>query len=969
MRESREMPTRTMLSCALAIGLSLASTVGHAITIEWDAGTGDWFEPTNWNPAQVPVGFGGGTAGDDALINNGGSALADIDTAPSGSVADTRTLGVGANGSSGAIDGTLNSDRIDVRAAFGVAVGRASGDVTGATGTIAIDNAELNVTGTSLDVGVVAAPNADASATGAVQVNGGGITGAFGSIGAVAANPTDGVIGPTMTASGTVVADNDVIGGYTIGSNVAGNAASTATGRLTVNSGNLDPRGRDTVVGRSSGGDGSADGQLVISNGAFVLGDPLNAGSFPPSLFVGSASGGVADGEVQVAAMDMAGKALGDLVVGSAGYLGTHTEVTNGGGTATGRFVSGSGDVAVTGDVSIGEVVANNGGSATGSADFGTGATVRKVGDGSGSFSLGVAQDIGLVNNIGQGEASGTASAFGLEGFDNYRIGVTLGTVQDAPRSATGMLSVGAGGIQGNSDGDSSLYIGAALGIPNNNQLLGGGGSADGKAVVNGGDIAGMGRVGVGVSEGLVTGGGHGAGNGELVLHNGSLTTRALEIGAATMNQAATLVADSVAHATGHFEMDNGVLSITDSATGVPGQMYLGYAFSFGTSGGVEDRPAQGVGSAQLTDVDVNGGALSVGVARQAFAEGDTHADGTLDVLRGGLDIASLAVGIASGGTNASARGRVRLTDTHLTTSGIVEVGGGTDASGELTAVNTDIAVGDDLRVGAFRGLIADDPPMLGRLQMRSGTLSVGSNALIGAQFTGGHGELLLDQVTATVGGLLRVGASSNLGTLFGTGAVELRQSSLDVTGTVLLESGTVRLVDSSATFANDLIMSSITSFGAEVTADATLALQRSQVTVAGLFTIGEGDTLRIAIEAATRGDGYGALDVGSAVLGGGLVLDFAGFTGVDPDYVFDLIVADSLGTITGDFTSLLVDGLSPLYQITAGVVQDDLGNGLVDIYRVQIARAVPAPATWLLLAPGLGWWMAFRRRARRSRA
>lgn len=301
-----------------------------------------------------------------------------------------------------------------------------------------------------------------------------------------------------------------------------------------------------------------------------------------------------------------------------------------------------------------------------------------------------------------------------------------------------------------------------------------------------------------------------------------------------------------------------------------------------------------------------------MGVARQAFAEGDTHADGTLDVLRGGLDIASLAVGIASGGTNASARGRVRLTDTHLTTSGIVEVGGGTDASGELTAVNTDIAVGDDLRVGAFRGLIADDPPMLGRLQMRSGTLSVGGNALIGAQFTGRHGELLLDQVTATVGGLLRVGASSNLGTLFGTGEVELRQSSLDVTGTVLLESGSVRLVDSSATFANDLIMSSITSFGAEVTADATLALQRSQVTVAGLFTIGEGDTLRIAIEAATRGDGYGALDVGSAVLGGGLVLDFAGFTGVDPDYVFDLIVADSLGTITGDFTSLLVDGLSP---------------------------------------------------------
>jgi hypothetical protein len=106
-------------------------------------------------------------------------------------------------------------------------------------------------------------------------------------------------------------------------------------------------------------------------------------------------------------------------------------------------------------------------------------------------------------------------------------------------------------------------------------------------------------------------------------------------------------------------------------------------------------------------------------------------------------------------------------------------------------------------------------------------------------------------------------------------------------------------------------------------------------------------------------------MDVGSAGLNGGsLVLDFRAFTGVDPDYVFDLIVADAVGAISGDFNNLIVLGLDPYFQLTAGIEQDDAGNGLVDIYRVRLAMVVDAPPALLLLLPG-GLLLALRGRAK----
>ena len=180
-----------------------------------------------------------------------------------------------------------------------------------------------------------------------------------------------------------------------------------------------------------------------------------------------------------------------------------------------------------------------------------------------------------------------------------------------------------------------------------------------------------------------------------------------------------------------------------------------------------------------------------------------------------------------------------------------------------------------------------------------------------------------------------------------------------------IFDSGEVQLVDSRLSVTGDLEMSRLTSFDAEATAAASLHLRRSLVEVTGAFTSGEGDLLEIAIDGAVRGSEYGALDVGSARLGGDLQVDFAGFTGVDMAYVFDLIVADAVGAVTGDFTGLSVLGLSPLYAVSTGLEQGDFGAGLVDVYRLRIEQVVSSPSALALMLLSLAWFPAAQWRNR----
>src|SRR5262245_45513382 len=51
-------------------GSAAAPPIATATTITWGGGTGDWFDPSNWSPAQVPQ------SGDTAFIGSGTAQMA-----------------------------------------------------------------------------------------------------------------------------------------------------------------------------------------------------------------------------------------------------------------------------------------------------------------------------------------------------------------------------------------------------------------------------------------------------------------------------------------------------------------------------------------------------------------------------------------------------------------------------------------------------------------------------------------------------------------------------------------------------------------------------------------------------------------------------------------------------------------------------------------------------------------------------
>ena len=90
----------------------------YADVIEWDAALGDWFEASNWDPAQVPEKAGGGGNADTASINNGGTAQADSTTVTGPVIARDIAVGAQTAGApkSGAISGALESQGVAVEA-------------------------------------------------------------------------------------------------------------------------------------------------------------------------------------------------------------------------------------------------------------------------------------------------------------------------------------------------------------------------------------------------------------------------------------------------------------------------------------------------------------------------------------------------------------------------------------------------------------------------------------------------------------------------------------------------------------------------------------------------------------------------------------------------------------------------------------------------------------------------------------
>lgn len=477
------MRTALIAGCAAgALTIGLHDIQGAlAASITWNTSDGDWFIAGNWDPAQVPQ-KSPPVPGDDAYINNGGTAHADSASPdyPAGATAASTNLFIGAFGTGpAAAAGTLDSQGVNVETTLGMQIGVATADAPEAAGELDVSNADVTVGGAMVIGRVLGVTGAPAMADGSVTVDGNvhaGLALVVGSLGG------DG------SATGSLVVDNGNLTG--LGSvGVADNASTgTATGDVDVLIGDLLLRGGSVTVGTTFG-PATANGTVNVA-GAISLADPMNA-VFDPSILIGGALGGTSSGSMTAQSFDSATNSITDLRIGLA----------SNGGDATGALVLQSGDLDTVGSVSVGFMVANAGGQATGTALLGT--TNISGADG-GRLDVGVADAGGLFNNTGEGHAHGEMVAGSVGGFDSYRVGVILGT-QHNDISATGSLTLGDGGLTGVASG-SSVLVGASYGLPNNNQIIGDGGIATGSLVATGGAFTQISTFIVGLSQEVGTG-------------------------------------------------------------------------------------------------------------------------------------------------------------------------------------------------------------------------------------------------------------------------------------------------------------------------------------------------------------------------------------------------------------------------------------------------------------------------------
>jgi autotransporter-associated beta strand protein/T5SS/PEP-CTERM-associated repeat protein len=282
----RPLSTRPLAS--LCVVLLLSPTSAFAVDFFWtNPGTGNWFEPTNWNTGTVPSGDGGNFA----FINNGGTATIDADLIDQ--VQDP-IIGSGA-GNSGTINQTAGTHTITNGWTFvgrdgGTGTYRMSGSArhnteelrigtgAGATGTMTLTDSAAVTTTSNLHVGRNANANGTLSLSGNAVVNSGrtfigveGATGTYTVEGAASVNSeriyvggtrdVDGGGTGTMTiaTTGTVTATGDLAVGTRGG-----------TGLLTVNAGTVNANSW-MIVGESHNGTGGSNGTVVQNGGALTV--------------------------------------------------------------------------------------------------------------------------------------------------------------------------------------------------------------------------------------------------------------------------------------------------------------------------------------------------------------------------------------------------------------------------------------------------------------------------------------------------------------------------------------------------------------------------------------------------------------------------------------------------------------------------------------------------------------------------
>lgn len=887
------------------LALLALSTDAFAVTINWnDPAADDWFDATNWDdPALndiVP------TNADEVFVNNGGEAQA------AGADAETRSLFVGAlvtgTATTDALAGTVTADGVDVTSVFGTIIGLATTDAPSANGTLTTLNGGSSLNpGTGFFTGVVSAStNAAASATGNATIDG-ELLAAFGTIGGVLNSGAN-------TANGTVIVDGDATGDFTIGTVVL-SPGGDATGSLTVVNGDYFNRGSNITVGNTLDG-GTADGTVVVQNGAFktldsVFNGTLNVGT---SSGFGAVSGGDATGSFTAASTDTSLNEIRSVLIGQSAT----------GGSVIGDANFGTGTLNVLEDVRVGFTGLRLG---NGSSDGSLVTEGTVAGSGPGNFDVGKAFGFGILD-AGNGTANGTATVTGIQEFRFFDIGVIRGVVQNDV-DATGELHVGTGGIQGaptliNGNGNevtsnSSLVIGGTIGTPNNNQVQGTGGTSSGTATVTGGNISGLsGTLSVGRAEFF------GTAEGMLTVTDGDINADSIQVGFTRFFQPENIADPLIAtkpDATGTLIQENGALTLPDgSAFGLNSSFQIGVSLSDG----------QAKGTVDLSNVDVIGDTLQIGLA--LFAETENQAEGSLTMGGGSLQVRSVAIATAS--TNAAAAtGKLQTSDTTITIAEGMSIGSG-PGDGEVIIEGSSLTVGETLTLHPFQTF----NPGSALLQMTNSFLDVG-NILVGTiDLDSGPpsnaSSIVLVDTDAVVGTSFFLGLQSNAGILFG---------------------------------------------------ESLLSLTRSLVDVGTVMHFQKGSDVQFVINGLTRGSEYGAINAESAILGnpfesgldpistGGsqLFVDFdPTFFGPLfnlPEVIFDLIITELTDGIELDFSSVTFSDVPNGYEATSGIVTDLVDGNTVEIYRVTLSQVVAEPATLGMLGIGLAGAALLRRRRRHA--
>ncbi|MEM7222583.1 MAG: PEP-CTERM sorting domain-containing protein [Pseudomonadota bacterium] len=737
-----------------------------------------------------------------------------------------------------------------------------------------------------------------------------------------------------LSTTGSANANGDVsVGGDgSIGHFVMGFSNGTATGIASI-AGNL--TGGGTLEVGSTEGTGTGDGTAGIGG---TLSDFNNVRVGRSS----SSATGDAFGDLTVDGALM-GTALGNFVVATTGSSGSATATAEI-GTGVSDFslvgVGISGSVSTADSLSDGSLTVRSGG----------------VSNGAGGFSF----EAGTTN--GDGSVRGVVDITGDVGsFSFFQAGVTRQT--GSLGNSTGDIMV-TGDVTGRAMGD--VEIGSTEGA----------GTADGTVEI-GGSLSGFNNVRAGRSSISTTGDAF-----------GDLKVDGALMGTALGNFVVATTGSS-GSATATAEIGTGVSDFSLVGIGISGSVSTADSLSDGSltvlSGGVsnsaggfsfEAGTTNGDGSVRgVVDITGDVGSFSffqVGVTRQTGSLGNS----TGDVMVTG-DVVGRALGNASIGRNEGAG----------TADGTVEIGGSLSGFNNVrVAPSSSGATGD-----AFGDLTVDGALMgtaLGNLIVAStgssgsatATAEIGSGisdfSLVGVGISGTVstvGSLADGSLTVLSGGVSNAagGFSFEVGTTNGDGSVRgVANITGDMGSFTFYEIGIVRNAGSQGNATGELNVNNgrVVGGGMKIgvsegigSASGTAAFDNVLVSLSDTLTLGDGSTLKLTMNGMDRGLGYAAIDANAALLDGALEVLF---TFQPLAFSFDLIISGSSNGILGDFTSVSIMGLANGTVVTSGIVLDDFGNGLVEVYRLTVGgmMAAPEPGTlWLFAVALLGLVLVIR--------